>query len=121
MFLAVTPAATETFRVTFSRKWTLTNSANTVPDHYCDAVVNLAASYWYRSLQAIALNTRDSSINAGLVNFGGRDSGYRSLAEYHEGVYRDFFGLTDGERAATATQRYESEGSRGTYIFHRPR
>jgi len=121
VFNTATPTSDETFRLWCTRKWQLTATTNTIPDHYCDAICHLAASFYYRTLQATALNSRDTSLNAGLVNWGGRESGYKDLADHHEGLYRDFFGLRDGERAASRCRRFEGRTGKGDfYLFHRP-
>lgn len=122
VFLADEPAATETFRVTFSRKWQLTATTVTVLDHYVTPVCHLAASYYFRRLAADSRNQRDMSLNAGLVDTVGRSSGHASDADYHLEQYRDFFGLSTGNPTAVAVKRFEGSLSNGeSYIFRRPR
>ena len=121
IFAGAEPAATETFRVTFTRKWQLTATTNTVPDHYATAVGHLAASYYFRRLAADARNTRDMSINAGLVDTAARSIGHADDATYHLEQYNDFFGLKSGEATAVAVKRFEARNHEGKpYIFRRP-
>ena len=120
VFLGATPTASETFRVTFTRKWSLTATENTLPDHYAKPVCHLAASMYFRRLAADANSSRDMSLNAGLVNFGGRNTGHHEQATWHEAQYKDFFGLSEGGRAASATRRHESRTGDGNHwVFHR--
>jgi len=119
VFLTATPTTSETFRVAFTGKWHLDGTTNDLPDHYCEPVCHLAASYYFRRLKADANNSVETALNAGLVNLTGRSTGYGEEADYHERAYRDFFGLGADGRAAISTRRFEVKARRGDrYIWH---
>lgn len=86
-FLEDTPAATETFRVTYTALHEANASACSVPDADEQAVQMLAASYFCKMLSAYFSATNDTTVQADSVDHKSRAAEYAARAK----MYRESF------------------------------
>ena len=100
-----TPAVGEKMRVTYTARHTCSVSACTVDAGDTEAVQSLAAHFLCRMLAAAHALDQDATIQADVVNHGGRRKEYEALARAYRAEYNDHMGIVDGKpRAACAIQ-----------------
>ena len=111
-FLAATPAATESFRVTYTALHTCTDVACTVDDFDDEAVQALAAAYFCGMLATYYAQSTDSTIAADSVQHGSRSRDYAARAKSYRKLYFDHLGIEEGKTpAASVTRDQDIKGS----------
>lgn len=121
-FLEDKPAATETFRATYTARHTCTVSACSVDAGDTEAVQSLAAYFLCRMLAAAHALDQDATIQADVVNHGGRRKEYEALARAYKGEYNEHMGVVDGKpKAACAIQDQDVNFAGGADRLTHPR
>ena len=92
-----TPAATETFRVTYTATYQLSGETYAIPPGHFFAVCNLAAHFACTALATKYARTSDSSISADSVDHGGRSERFRSMARDFERAYLEHMDMTGND------------------------
>lgn len=96
---AATPAASESFRVTFTAPRTET----TVPAADEEAFCNLAASYCLEVLANLFTQTSDPSIAADVVNYRSKGYEFSQRAKRLMQIYNDHLGIKEGSATTAAS------------------
>ena len=91
------PAATETFRVTYSTVYERTSDAYSTPTSDFFAICNLAAHFTCMALATKYARTNDSTINADSVDHGGRSGRFRDMARTFEKSYLEHMDMAHGD------------------------
>ena len=81
------PAATESFRVTYTTTYQKSSDAYSTPTGDFFAICNLAAHFACMAIATKYARSNDSLINADSVDHGGRSERFRSLARVYEKSY----------------------------------
>jgi hypothetical protein len=89
--LEYSPAATETFLVTYSALRAITQ----IPDSDVQAFSFLSASICCEMLSAIYSNYNDSSISADGINQRDKPNTYRELAKSYKKIYMSLIGISE--------------------------
>jgi hypothetical protein len=119
-----TPAATETFRVTYTATYQISSEAYSIPPGDFFAVCNLAAHFACLALATKYARTNESLINADSVDHGGRSGRFLQTARQFERAYLEHMDLTgDGdaskEKPAGEFVDWDTMPSpRRRYLFH---
>jgi len=119
-FLEDKPAATESFRVTYTAPHSCTDSACTVKAADEFAVQMLAAAHFCDMLATFYAQTQDSNIQADSVDHKSKGSEYASRAKTWRKKYFDHLGIAEGKTpAASVTLDGDLKGSwAGEKITH---
>lgn len=104
-----TPTASQTIRITYTRRHTLSASVDTIPAGDFDAVCDLAAAYCCRRLAANFAKSSDSTIAADSVNYRDSQLRFKQTAEDFLDNYRRKVGVPKdgGPRAALAIREWD--------------
>jgi hypothetical protein len=120
-FLEDVPAATETFRVTYTALHTCTDATGTVKAVDDEAVQALAAAFYCEMLATWFAQNQDSTIQADVVDHTSKARDFAARAKAFRKVYRDHLGLRDENMVAPATAvadldlKYPGGGERLTH------
>ena len=101
-FRSCSPGASEFFLLAWTSRHSVTAGASTVYTEDEQAVADLAASYALRKLAARSAQSRDSTIDADSVNYGGAVASYTALADRLLRQYRDHIGVSDENETGIA-------------------
>jgi len=104
-FLEDTPAATESFRVTYTSYHTCTDAACTVEDYDEEAVQALAAGYFCSMLSAYYAQNQDSTIGADVVDHRSKSQEYAARAKACRAMYFAQIGVAEGKTVAASVTR----------------
>jgi hypothetical protein len=114
-FLEDTPAATESFRVTYTAPHSITDAASTVKAADNEAVQALAAAIFCEMLATYFAQNQDSTISADSVDHKSKAAEYTARARVYRKMYFDHMGIKEGERiAASITTDLDPQRSWGT-------
>jgi len=106
-FLAISPAAGEYIRITYTIPHKVDDSSSTVFDNDFDAICCLAASYCCGALSRKYSQTSDPTIAADVVNYAAKASSYASRAKELFQAYLDQLGLTEVP-ASVGTKEFDT-------------
>jgi len=96
-FLALSPAATETVRVWFSRPHVVSDTVCTVYDQDVYALASLVASMIESARASRFLGLKDNGVATDLVDYGQKAAEARALSSKHRSDYLSGIGInTDG-------------------------
>jgi hypothetical protein len=103
--VSIAPAATASFRVTF----TIPRTDLTVPDNDVDAVAMLAASLCLEILATRYVDTSDPTIAADVVNYRSKSSEAAGRAKTYLKLYKEHLGIKEDDTvpAASAVSSHE--------------
>lgn len=120
-FLEAKPAATESFRVTYTALHTLTDGASTIAAFDDEAVQALAAAYFCDMLATYYAQSTDSTIAADSVDHSSKSRDYAARAKSYRKLYFDHLGIEEGKTpAASVTRDQDKKGSwAGDKLTHR--
>ncbi len=104
-FLAVTPTATEDFRVKYSALHTCTDAACTVEDFDEEAVQALAAAFFCIMLATYYAQDQDSTNSADSVDHTSKSRDYEARSKRYRKVYYDHLGIAEGKTPAASVTR----------------
>ena len=114
-----TPSSSESLRVWY----TTLHNEGTIPESDTRLVVKLATSYCFRMLAARFAQSKDSTIDADVVDYRSKTSQYTALADKLENEYNRVIGRgKTGHTPAFSFKDWDrtlSEG-KGKFLFHRP-
>ncbi|MFA5423042.1 MAG: hypothetical protein WC374_04225 [Phycisphaerae bacterium] len=104
-FLEDEPAATESFRVTYTALHTCTDAACTIETAAEEAVQMLAAAHFCNMLATYYAQTSDSTIQADSVDHKSKASEYAARARTYRKLYFDFMGIEEGKTLPASVTR----------------
>ena len=104
-FLEDKPAATESFRVTYTALHTCTDSACTVDDFDEEAVQVLAAAFFCDMLAAYYAQSVDGTIAADSVDHTSKSRDYAARAKTYRKLYFDHLGIREGQAPPASVTR----------------
>lgn len=111
-FLEDTPAATESFRVTYTAVHTCGESSCTVETFDEEAVQALAAAYFCDMLATYFAQSGDSTIAADSVDHQSKAREYAARAKAYRKIYYDHLGVKEGQAVpASVTRDQDLKGS----------
>jgi len=111
-FLENEPAATETFRVTYTALHTCTDTTCTVKTFDEEAVQALAAAFFCDMLATYFAQTQDSTIQADVVDHRSKAREYDARAKAYRKMYFNHLGIEEGKTPpASVTKDLDLKGS----------
>jgi len=120
-FLEDSPAATESFRVTYTALHICTDAACTIKDFDEEAVQVLAAAFFCEMLATFYAQSGDSTIAADSVDHKSKTAEYSGRAKTYKKIYYDHIGAKEGSPApASVTRDQDLKGSwAGDMLTHK--
>lgn len=119
-----TPTSSETVRIRYTIRHTISENAFTVPDADFYAVCDIAAEECCRILASYYAQSGDTTISADAVSWGTKSGEYRSLAKEFRKKWQDALGVSEeGPAAAGVIVDWDlSSGiDQGDLLFHERR
>ena len=113
------PSSSESLRVWY----TTLHNEGTIPETDTRLIVKLATSYCFRMLAAKFAQSKDSIIDADIVDYKSKVEQYTALADKLEAEYNRVIGRGDkGHPPAFAIKDWDRSLSeaRGHFLYHRP-
>jgi len=122
-FLTASPAATESFRVTYTALHTCTDDDSTIKSYDDEAVQALAAAYFCEMLSTYYALNSGSTVQADSVDHTSKSRDYAARAKSYRKMYFDHLGVEEGKPlAASVTRDQDKAGSwGGDKITHKQR
>jgi len=119
-FLDNSPAATESFRATYTALHTCTDAACTVKTFDEEAVQALAAGFFCEMLATFYAQSGDSTIGADSVDHKSKAAEYSGRARAYKKIYYDHIGAKEGSPgAASVTRDQDAPGTWGDKLTHK--
>ena len=101
-FSSEKPAATESFRVTYTAYHTCTDADCTVEDYDEEAVQALSAGYFCTMLAAYYAQNQESPMGADVVDHRSKSQEYAARAKMYRKAYFDHIGVVEGKTVAAS-------------------
>jgi len=119
-FLEDKPAASESFRVTYTALHTCTDAACTVETAQEEAVQILSAAHFCNMLAAYYAQTQDSTIMADSVDHKSKAAEYAARSRAYRKLYFDYMGIEEGKTVAASVTRDQDAATshRGDQLTH---
>ncbi len=110
-FLEDKPAATESFRVTYTALHTCADDDSTIESLDDEAVQALSAAYFCEMLATYYAQNQGSTINADSVDHTSKARDYSARAKSYRKMYFDHLGVEEGKTLAASVTRDQDKAA----------